>query len=77
MDHDHRAELEALRALVLEAGDLLLAHLGAADGMEAKAGTEFVTDMDRRSEELLLAGLARPWRRAVVGSTSGWPACRL
>ena len=35
MIHDHEAELTALLALVHEAGDLLLANLGAAGHAEA------------------------------------------
>ena len=72
MTHDHEAELTALLALVHEAGDLLLANLGAAGHAEAKAGTEFVTAMDRRSEDLLLAGLAREFPGdAVLAEESG------
>ncbi len=50
-------QLGATRDLVLRAGGLLLENLGAAGLVEAKDGTEFVTAMDRRSEDLLLEGL--------------------
>jgi myo-inositol-1(or 4)-monophosphatase len=57
MPPDLPAQLAALREIVLRAGGELLDRLGDAGLVEAKAGTEFVTAMDRRAEEILLAGL--------------------
>lgn len=54
-----RRELEELRRLVLEASEVILAQVRAVHELDPKAGTEFVTETDRRSEELVLAGLAR------------------
>ena len=72
MSHKWSDELAALRTLVLEAGDLLLANLGAAGRADAKSGTEFVTVMDRRSEELLIEGLAREFPGdAILAEESG------
>lgn len=70
---DHLAEeLFALRELVLAAGWLALDSLGHVALVEAKGATEFVTDVDRRVEELLLAGLAHEFPAdAVVAEESG------
>jgi len=51
------ADLEAARDLARGAGDALLADLGRAGAAESKSGTEFVTEADRRAEDLLIAGL--------------------
>jgi len=72
MTRDHGDEIAALLVFVKEAGDLLLGNLGRAGHAEAKNGTEFVTDMDRRAEDLLLAGLAREFPGdAVLAEESG------
>ena len=56
---DHLEEqLFCLRELVLAAGGLQLDCLGRIKQVESKGATEFVTDVDRRVEELMLAGLA-------------------
>ncbi len=65
-------QLEFMRELVLEAGDYLLEHLGAAGAVEAKGGTEFVTEMDRASEATLLRGLTERFPDdAVMAEESG------
>lgn len=70
---DHLAEqLFCLRELVLAAGGLALDSLGRITQVEAKSATEIVTDVDRRVEELLLAGLAHDFPAdAVVAEESG------
>ncbi len=52
-------QLFAAREIALRTGAMLLERLGAAGLREAKSGTEFVTEADRRAEELILEGLAR------------------
>ncbi len=52
------ATLAAARDLALQAGAGVLARLGHAGVVEAKGGTEFVTEADREAEGLILAGLA-------------------
>lgn len=65
-------QLFCLRELVLAAGGLQLDCLGRIMQVEAKGATEFVTDVDRRVEELLLAGLAHDFPDdAVVAEESG------
>jgi myo-inositol-1(or 4)-monophosphatase len=51
------ADLDVARELALTAGAGLLEHLGEAGAVDAKAGTEFVTEADCRSEDLIVAGL--------------------
>ncbi len=68
-------ELVILRTLAIEAGRMLLAslgNLGSLGRIEAKTATEFVTDVDRRVEDLVLAGLARHFPAdAVLAEESG------
>ena len=65
-------ELATLRELALAAGRELLASLGNLGRVEAKTATEFVTDVDRRVEELVLAGLSRHFPAdAVLAEESG------
>ncbi|MBK7671806.1 MAG: inositol monophosphatase [bacterium] len=70
---DHLEEqLFCLRELVLAAGGLQLDCLGRIMQVEAKGATEFVTDVDRRVEELMLEGLAHDFPEdAVVAEESG------
>jgi myo-inositol-1(or 4)-monophosphatase len=70
---DHLEEqLFCLRELVLAAGGLQLDCLGRIMQVEAKGATEFVTDVDRRVEELILEGLAHDFPEdAVVAEESG------
>ena len=65
-------QLFYLRELVLGAGALLLDRFGKVTTVEAKGATEFVTEMDRQAEELLLEGLAHEFPGdAVVAEESG------
>lgn len=50
-----------IRDWALEAGRLLLEGLDTAHDIDAKTGTEFVTEMDRAAEELLLARIGAAW----------------
>jgi len=52
-------ELGLARDLALRTGVLLLENLGHVGGVDRKCGTELVTDVDRRAEEAIVAGLAR------------------
>lgn len=54
------AEIAAqVRRIALEAGRILLSGLGSVHTIDAKQGTEFVTEMDRRVEDYLLGELSR------------------
>ncbi len=67
-----RGELNALKALALEAGSAIGERLHAVHVLDPKAGTEFVTEVDRLSEELVLKGLARLFPgEPVVAEESG------
>ncbi|NCQ34231.1 inositol monophosphatase [bacterium] len=66
------SDRDALRDLALEAGTVLGDDLSGALAVAGKAGTEFVTEADRRSEELVLSGLARLFPgEPVVAEESG------
>ncbi len=65
-------QLFCLRELVLGAGSLLLDRFGRVGAIEAKGATEFVTEMDRQAEELLVEGLRHEFPAdAVVAEESG------
>ena len=51
------AEMAAVRDLALQAGRILLDSLGKIESIEQKTATEFVTDVDRKVEDMLIAGL--------------------
>lgn len=51
------AELAAAVSLAEKAGAMLLAHFGQVQRVERKGAVELVTDVDRRSEDLLLTSL--------------------
>jgi len=51
------ADLAAVRDLALQAGRMLLDSMGKIKSIEQKTATEFVTDVDRRVEDMLIAGL--------------------
>ena len=65
------SQLSVLRAMALRAGDLLLAHLGSITGLGYKAGTELVTDIDRRSEELLIEEVTRRFPDDAIRAEEG------
>jgi myo-inositol-1(or 4)-monophosphatase len=52
-------ELEAVAEVAQTAGSLLLDHFGRVRSVERKGAIELVTDIDRRSEEQLVASLAK------------------
>lgn len=59
MKRELSAELAIVRDLALQAGAILLDSLGKEVRIEQKAATEFVTDVDRRVEDMLIAELGR------------------
>ncbi|MEN8006447.1 MAG: inositol monophosphatase family protein [Candidatus Krumholzibacteriota bacterium] len=66
------ADLTAVRDLALQAGDILLDSLGKIERVEQKTATEFVTDVDRRVEDMLIAGLDRRFPgEAILAEESG------
>lgn len=72
MSEDLSEQLFRLRELVLVAGGVLLDRMGHIRQIEAKGATEFVTDVDRRVEELILQGLAHDFPDdAVLAEESG------
>ncbi len=66
------AELAAVRELALQAGEILLDSLGKVQRIEQKTATEFVTDVDRRVEDMLIAELNRRFPgEAILAEESG------
>jgi len=57
MNQKMSAELAAARDLALQAGTILLDSLGKVEKIEQKTATEFVTDVDHRVEDMLIAGI--------------------
>jgi len=57
MNQKMSAELTAAHDLALQAGTILLDSLGKVEKVEQKTATEFVTDVDRRVEDMLIAGI--------------------
>jgi myo-inositol-1(or 4)-monophosphatase len=57
MNQKMSEELAAARDLALQAGTILLDSLGKVEKIEQKTATEFVTDVDRRVEDMLIAGI--------------------
>jgi myo-inositol-1(or 4)-monophosphatase len=53
------ADLNIARDLALATGAGLLETLGEAGAIEQKAATEFVTEADKRAEDLIVAGLQK------------------
>ena len=51
------ADMAAVRDIALQAGKILLDSLGKIEIIEQKTATEFFTDVDRRVEDMLIAGL--------------------
>lgn len=56
---EHSSDLALVRDLALAAGTILMEHLGRIGTIEPKTATEFVTDVDRMAEDMLLAELGR------------------
>ena len=57
MPQEMSAELSTAHDLALRAGSILLDSLGKVASVQQKTATEFVTDVDRRVEDMLIAGL--------------------
>lgn len=65
-------ELACLRDLVLPAGAQLLEYLGRSGPVRSKGATELVTELDRRTEDLLIEGLGRRFPGdGIVAEESG------
>lgn len=65
-------ELTAARDLALQAGTILLDSLGKIQSIEQKTATEFVTDVDRRVEDMLIAGIGERFPgEAILAEESG------
>jgi myo-inositol-1(or 4)-monophosphatase len=69
-----RDELAALRGLALRAGAFLLEHFEHLQSVDAKAGRELVTDLDRRCEDLVLAGMHELFPGDAVEAEEGGAA---
>jgi len=66
------AELAAVRGLALQAGEILLESLGKVEKIEQKTATEFVTDVDRRVEDMLIGELNRKFPgESILAEESG------
>ena len=69
---DISTELAAVRDLALAAGTILLDSLGKVEHVEQKTATEFVTDVDRRVEDMLVAGIRERFPGdAILAEESG------
>jgi myo-inositol-1(or 4)-monophosphatase len=66
-----RDELAALRGLALRAGAFLLERFEDIESIDPKAGRELVTDVDRRCEDLVLAGMRELFPGEVVEAEEG------
>lgn len=66
------AEMAAVRDLALQAGKILLDSMGKIERVEKKTATEFVTDVDRKVEDMLIAGLNERFPgEAILAEESG------
>ena len=59
MKRELSADLTAVRDLALQAGEILLDSLGKVMRIEQKSATEFVTDVDRRVEDMLIGEIQK------------------
>jgi len=59
MNRELSADLAAVRNLALQAGEILLDSLGKVMRIEQKSATEFVTDVDRRVEDMLIGEIQK------------------
>ncbi len=65
-------ELATVRDLALQAGQVLLDSLGKVETISQKTATEFVTDVDRRVEDMLIGQLKREFPGdAILAEESG------
>jgi len=72
MKRELSSELATVRDLALQAGEILLGSLGKVMRIEQKAATEFVTDVDRRVEDMLIAELNRRFPgESILAEESG------
>jgi myo-inositol-1(or 4)-monophosphatase len=72
MERDLSADLAAVRDLALQAGEMLLDSLGTVMRIEQKTATEFVTDVDRRVEDMLIGELQKRFPgESILAEESG------
>ncbi len=72
MKQEMSPELTAARDLALQAGTILLDSLGKITTIEQKTATEFVTDVDRRVEDMVIAGIQERFPGdAILAEESG------
>jgi myo-inositol-1(or 4)-monophosphatase len=64
-------ELDAVRRLAEEAGAFLLEQMGQVRRIDRKGAVDLVTDVDRRSEELLLGRLSRLFPDDTIEAEEG------
>lgn len=70
-------DMQALRALCLEAGAVLLGYFHGGVAVESKADDSPVTEADRRAEAIILAGLAKAFPGVPVVAEEEVAAGRL
>ncbi|QGZ37575.1 3'(2'),5'-bisphosphate nucleotidase CysQ [Stappia indica] len=70
-------DMQALRALCLEAGAVLLGYFHGGVAVESKADDSPVTEADRRAEAIILAGLAKAFPGVPVVAEEEVSAGRL
>jgi len=68
---DLAAELEALREVVLAAGQVLASEKGRTGTVDYKSTTELVTDLDRRVEQLLVQQLQHRFPDDAIRAEEG------
>ncbi|MCK9994819.1 MAG: inositol monophosphatase [Candidatus Krumholzibacteria bacterium] len=72
MKHELSAELATVRDLALQAGEILLDSMGKEMRIEQKTATEFVTDVDRRVEDMLIGKIQKRFPgEAILAEESG------
>ena len=72
MEKEMSADLAAVRDLALQAGEMLLDSLGKVMKIEQKTATEFVTDVDRRVEDMLIGEIQKRFPgESILAEESG------
>lgn len=67
----HREYLDAALPIALAAGQMLAENLGGARTVELKGAINLVTEMDRRSEEMIVEGLSREFPGFAIIAEEG------
>ena len=72
MEKEKSADLAAVRDLALQAGEMLLDSLGKVMRIEQKTANEFVTDVDRRVEDMLIGEIQKRFPgESILAEESG------